>query len=86
MSTPAIPEDPEPVAVWDPRECPHRYSDHEAQQMSWWIATRLAGHADYSDRVEIYVLDGPLAVVRPWSGPPVVVPLADLPPAHLLTG
>jgi hypothetical protein len=93
-----IPEGMEPLAVFDPREWPCRYGDGEVQQITWWMAKHLAGlNAWYADRVEIYVLDGPFAVVHRYKRgddgrrvaplaeePPVIVPLAELPPAHLL--
>ena len=98
--TALIPEGLEPLAVFDPREWPYRYGDGEVGQITWWMAKHLRGsNAWYADRVEIYMLDSPLAVVHRYERnedgraiaplaeePPVVVTLAELPPEHLLKG
>lgn len=102
MSALAIPEGLEPLADFDPREWPCRYSDGEMQQIVWWMQKHLTEYARYADRVEIYMLDAPFAVVHRYArdgdgfkyalepgGPPatdepVIVPLTELPPEHLL--
>jgi hypothetical protein len=94
--TAPIPEDLEPLAVWDAAK---GYCDHYVERSEW--AKRHLGDPRYIYHVEFYLLDTAFAVAGrfvpnvaglKWQkdGEPVtetvIVPLAELPPAHLLRG
>jgi hypothetical protein len=81
--TPVIPDGLEPLAVWDLKgEQPAGWVTGYATQALLWLMDHVPEeHADLS-RAEFYLFDGPFAVVGAQS--PVIVPLAELPPAHLL--
>lgn len=102
MSAVVIPEDLEPLAVWDghARDWAQGWSDEQLLQLDDWLQGNLGLRGRYARRVEVYLLDTPFAVVTAYkrnadgfkyqeSGritlePPVIVPLAELPPEHLL--
>ena len=72
---------------------------YRAFNSACWMVGHIERARD-TVRIEFYVFDGPFAVVRRVTGrfdldratgeperePPVIVPLAELPPEHLLRG
>jgi len=90
-----IPEGLEPLAAWGPHT--PGWVDRNVYEKIEWAKAHIARAAE-ALRAEFYQTpDGPVALVRYYArhpvypgGPralepePVVVPLAELPPAHLL--
>ena len=94
MSAPVIPEGLEPLAVWGPHT-PGWAGGNVMEKIEW--AKAHIPNAKNALRAELYQTpDGPVALMRYFAPnpiypggpralePPVVVPLAELPPAHLL--
>jgi hypothetical protein len=93
---PGIPEGLEPLAVWDSTE-PGWCDEHWRERTEWAV---LHLDAEFTYRAEFYLIDAPFAVVhkfarngdgRKWAAngeamtePPAILPLTELPPAHLV--
>lgn len=98
--TAVIPEGLEPLGVWDTRTVDNAWWYHWKTAVTW--ANRHIPRAGDTYRAEFYLIDAPFAVIcrfkRDENGfkyqqdgeiatePPVIVPLTELPPAHLLRG
>jgi hypothetical protein len=100
----AVNRDLELLAVWDGRV--KGWSDGwtwgEVMQVDDWMRENIGAYHRDACRFEVYVLDGPYALVHAYErggdgkrrrdpatgrivvAEPVIVPVADLPPAHLL--
>lgn len=64
---------------------PGGLGEARGQQALWWLIEHIAFEVLDFLRIEFYLLDAPFAVVERFKPlPPAVVPLAALPPAHLL--
>lgn len=92
-----VPAGLEPLGVWDATTA--EWARGPWYERAEWADGHL-GDANFVYRAEFYLLDAPFAIVRRYAAdgdghkwaadgevvtePPVVVPLGELPPAHLL--
>jgi hypothetical protein len=95
VSAPVIPHGLEPLTVWDVRgergpwirrAVPGTPEAARMTEAAQWVCRNVTPAASVY-QVDFYVLDAPFAVVHRFEAErPVIMPLAGLPPAHLLKG
>lgn len=69
--------------MWDMPGGFETWTVSDPKEAASWLFAHL-GPSAHLARVEFYVLDMAFAVAWPYDGPPVTVPLAELPPERLL--